>query len=35
MPVIKALRRDNTKWVNFMMKFELGLERPSKSRTWV
>ena len=26
------LAKDKTKWVNFMMKFELGLERPDPNR---
>ncbi|MEJ2208248.1 MAG: VIT1/CCC1 transporter family protein [Anaerolineae bacterium] len=31
-PIVKALRRDREKWVDFMMRFELGLERPSPRR---
>jgi len=27
-PVVKALRRDREKWVDFMMRFELELEKP-------
>jgi VIT1/CCC1 family predicted Fe2+/Mn2+ transporter len=27
-PVVAALRRDPGKWVDFMMRFELGLEEP-------
>jgi vacuolar iron transporter family protein len=27
-PVVAALRRDPAKWVDFMMRFELGLEEP-------
>ncbi|MFX8668525.1 VIT1/CCC1 transporter family protein, partial [Acinetobacter baumannii] len=26
------LAKDKTKWVNFMMKFELGLEEPNPQR---
>ncbi len=28
----KELAKDKTKWVNFMMKFELGLEKPDSNR---
>jgi VIT1/CCC1 family predicted Fe2+/Mn2+ transporter len=31
-PVVDALRRDRNKWVDFMMRFELGLERPNPLR---
>jgi VIT1/CCC1 family predicted Fe2+/Mn2+ transporter len=31
-PVVSALRRDPNKWVDFMMRFELGLERPDRLR---
>jgi VIT1/CCC1 family predicted Fe2+/Mn2+ transporter len=31
-PVVNALRRDRSKWVDFMMRFELGLERPDPRR---
>jgi VIT1/CCC1 family predicted Fe2+/Mn2+ transporter len=31
-PVVRALRRDRNKWVNFMMRFELGLEKPDRLR---
>lgn len=34
-PIIEALRRQPDKWVDFMMRFELGLEKPSGSRAWV
>ena len=30
--VVGALRRDRAKWVDFMMRFELGLERPDPRR---
>ncbi|XP_065856592.1 vacuolar iron transporter 1-like [Euphorbia lathyris] len=30
--VIKALRRNPEHWVNFMMRFELGLEKPNPMR---
>ena len=31
-PVVAALRRDRKAWVDFMMRFELGLERPDPKR---
>ena len=31
-PVVNALRADRTKWVDFMMRFELGLEAPDPQR---
>jgi VIT1/CCC1 family predicted Fe2+/Mn2+ transporter len=31
-PVVNALHRDRTKWVDFMMRFELGLEKPDSRR---
>ena len=31
-PVVKALRRRPTAWVDFMMRFELGLEEPDPRR---
>jgi VIT1/CCC1 family predicted Fe2+/Mn2+ transporter len=31
-PVVEALHRDRNKWVDFMMRFELGLERPNPRR---
>jgi VIT1/CCC1 family predicted Fe2+/Mn2+ transporter len=31
-PVLAALKRNPTEWVNFMMRFELGLEEPASNR---
>jgi VIT1/CCC1 family predicted Fe2+/Mn2+ transporter len=31
-PIVAALRRKPEAWVNFMMRFELGLEEPLRSR---
>ena len=31
-PLVAALSRDRTKWVDFMMRFELGLEAPDPKR---
>ena len=30
--IVTQLAKDKTKWVNFMMRFELGLEKPEKNR---
>src|SRR4029079_3661759 len=32
--VVESLRRRPKDWVAFMMRFELGLERPDSSRAW-
>jgi VIT1/CCC1 family predicted Fe2+/Mn2+ transporter len=31
-PIVAALRRQPKKWIDFMMRFELGLERPDPKR---
>jgi vacuolar iron transporter family protein len=31
-PVVKAIRSDRKRWVDFMMRFELGLEEPDPKR---
>lgn len=34
-PVLEALKRNPDKWVDFMMKFELGLEKPEVNRAYI
>src|ERR1043166_8917777 len=31
-PIVEALSKDPKKWVDFMMRFELGLEKPDRKR---
>jgi predicted membrane protein (TIGR00267 family) len=31
-PIVEALRKQPKKWVDFMMRFELGLEKPDPKR---
>ena len=31
-PVLEALKKNHTAWVDFMMRFELGLEEPAANR---
>jgi VIT1/CCC1 family predicted Fe2+/Mn2+ transporter len=33
-PVLGALKRNHPAWVDFMMRFELGLEQPEANRAW-
>jgi vacuolar iron transporter family protein len=33
-PVVSAIRADKTRWVDFMMRFELGLEAPDPRRAF-
>jgi VIT1/CCC1 family predicted Fe2+/Mn2+ transporter len=33
--VVKAIRKDRKKWVDFMLKFELGLDKPDPKRARV
>jgi len=32
--VLDGLKADREKWVDWMMKFELGLEKPNRNRVW-
>ncbi len=34
-PIVDALRRQPQKWVDFMMRFELGLEKPEPKRAMI
>ncbi|KAJ3414119.1 hypothetical protein HDV05_007063 [Chytridiales sp. JEL 0842] len=34
-PLLDILRKDHDKWVDFMMKFELSMERPDDRRSWI
>lgn len=34
-PVVRALQRDPKRWVDFMMRYELGLEEPDPKRAMV
>ena len=34
-PIVEALRKHPQKWVDFMMRFELGLEKPDPKRALV
>ncbi|ORY49759.1 hypothetical protein BCR33DRAFT_713372 [Rhizoclosmatium globosum] len=34
-PLLKRFREDPAVWVQFMMRFELGLEKPDASRVWI
>jgi VIT1/CCC1 family predicted Fe2+/Mn2+ transporter len=31
-PIVDAIRADETRWIDFMMRFELGLEKPDPRR---
>jgi len=33
--IVQKLKQSPDKWVDFMMRFELGLEKPIQSRAWV
>ena len=34
-PIIQKFKENPDKFVDFMMKFELNLEKPDPSRSWV
>src|SRR2546423_9413098 len=34
-PIVEALSKHPTKWVDFMMRFELGLEKPDPKRAFI
>jgi vacuolar iron transporter family protein len=34
-PIVEALRKQPKKWIDFMMRFELGLEKPNPRRALV
>lgn len=34
-PIVEALRRQPKKWIDFMMRFELGLEKPDPKRALI
>ncbi|KAJ3071273.1 hypothetical protein HDU98_005583 [Podochytrium sp. JEL0797] len=34
-PLLNKLKANPTEWVEFMMKYELNLEKPEWSRTWI
>lgn len=34
-PIVEALRRQPRKWIDFMMRFELGLEKPDPKRAMI
>jgi len=34
-PLIEALKQDKEMWISFMMKFELSLEQPRTSRSYI
>ena len=34
-PIVEALRKQPKKWIDFMMRFELGLEKPDPKRAMI
>ncbi|KAJ3198906.1 hypothetical protein HDU83_003363 [Entophlyctis luteolus] len=35
LPILARLKANHALWVDFMMKYELNLEKPEKSRLWI
>ena len=35
LPIVEALRKQPQKWIDFMMRFELGLEKPDPKRALI
>jgi vacuolar iron transporter family protein len=33
-PLVRSIRADRSRWIGFMMRFEIGLDEPNPSRIW-
>ena len=33
-PLVRSIRADRSRWIGFMMRFEIGLDEPDPSRIW-